>query len=1289
MELGNIKMVSIVEEMTGAYLDYSMSVIVSRALPDVRDGLKPVHRRVLYAMDQMGLQSTKAFRKCAGTVGEVLKSYHPHGDAAVYDSLVRMAQPWAMRYPLVLGQGNFGSQDDDPPAAMRYCVTGDTLVVTDNGLIPINQISQPGIEDVSVRVLSKDGQTNTASKWWDCGTFQTWRVRTQRGYEVTGTANHPLLVAAPHDSDGRVSLTWKTIAQLAVGDYVVLDRSAILWPEQPVDLHPFYPSVLQKSRTKQHTLPETLDEDLAFILGALLAEGTFRDQMIEFTNLPGDFTEQFIQSWQRVFPTCRLHIFEKEPVSYGKKPFLQIQVVSQHIIAFLQALGLSGRSAQRQIPEVILRSPRNVAAAFLRGLFEGDGAVEKSGRSLLRLNLTARNRLMLRQVQTLLLRFGIVASLKEDRTRHMHRLLISGRDNLALFSREIGFTSAVKSKALAAILDLHTGKALSRTDFIPYLAEYVRTYATRGQREWLSKHNFDRTDRLMATLPRLAQVLPAVAVVEIENLARQHYLFERIESIEYAGEQPVYSVRVDSACHSFVANGFVNHNTEAKLAAIADELLRDIDKDTVDFKPNYDNQTEEPTVMPARLPNLLLNGSTGIAVGMATNIPPHNLVEVCNGIVYLIDNPDATTEELSRIVRGPDFPTGGIIQGREGIRNTYANGRGRVVVRARTKIEDAGRGRMSIIVTELPYQVNKAELVKKIAEMVRDKKIDGISEIRDESDRQGMRMLIELKRDSTPESVLNALYKYTAMQSAFNTNMLALVDQQPRILTLKAFLQHHINHREVVITRRTRFELAKAEARRHILEGLKVALDNLDAVISTIRESASAEVALVNLRQQFSLSEDQGKAILDMRLARLAALERSKVEEELRDVLKNIDYYHMLLSDINEIRKLIKADLQELKEKYGDARRTDIADAEAGEFREEDLIHNDEVVVTLTEKGYIKRLPSSTYRAQRRGGRGITGMATREDDTVRHLLVTHSHDALLFFTDRGRVFQLRVYELPDVSRTAKGEHIINLINIEQRERVTAIVYVPKGVSRDYMIVATKKGEVKKTVMDEFEVVRRSGLIAMNLEEDDELIGAKLARADDDVLMITAQGKAIRFTVAELRSASRTSGGVRGIRLNNGDRVVSLNLAPKGSELLVVTENGYGKRTPIDEYPTQSRGGGGVITSKITKKTGAVATARVITEKDNDLMIISAGGVVIRTDVSTIGVAGRATQGVHLMNLGEGDSVVAVATTNGKRLDAQNGNGDGDEHEPEEEIEIGEGSESEEMEEEVEGARGEE
>jgi DNA gyrase subunit A len=808
MELGTVKTVSIVEEMTGAYLDYSMSVIVSRALPDIRDGLKPVHRRILYAMDQMGLQSTKSYRKCAGTVGEVLKSYHPHGDASVYEALVRMAQPWSMRYPLVLGQGNFGSQDDDPPAAMRY--------------------------------------------------------------------------------------------------------------------------------------------------------------------------------------------------------------------------------------------------------------------------------------------------------------------------------------------------------------------------------------------------------------------------------------------------------TEAKLAAISDELLHDIEKDTVDFKPNYDNQAMEPAVLPARLPNLLLNGSTGIAVGMATNIPPHNLIEVCSGIEHLIDNPEATTEDLSRIVRGPDFPTGGIIQGREGIRSMYASGRGRVVVRARTQIEEAERGRMTIIVTELPYQVNKADLVKKIAEMARDKKIEGIAEVRDESDRQGMRMVIELKRDSNPDSVLNSLFKYTALQSAFNANMLALVDQQPRILTLKAFLQHYINHREIVLTRRTHYELRKAEARRHILDGLKIVLDNLDAVIAAIRQSQTTEAASARLQREFALSDEQCKAVLDIRLGRLVAMERSKIEDELAEVLKNIRYYQMLLGDINEIRKLIKTDLEELKAKYGDPRRSDLGEDEASDFRDEDLIANEEVVVTLTEKGYIKRLPSNTYRSQRRGGRGITGMATREDDAVRQLIVTNSHDSLLFFTDRGRVFQLRVFELPDTSRTAKGEHIINLINIEQRERVTAVVSVPKGVSRDFMLLATKKGEIKKTVMSEFEVVRRNGLIAMNLEDDDELISAKLARTEDDVLMITADGQAIRFTVAELRSASRTSGGVRGIRLSKGDTLVSLNLTTPGGELLVVTENGYGKRTPVDEYPRHNRGGNGVLTARLSDKTGKVAAARLISEHDSDLMIVSAAGVVIRMDLSVIRVLGRTTQGTLVQNLADGDTVVSVSTTNGKK-----------------------------------------
>jgi DNA gyrase subunit A len=803
MDLGIVKPVGIIEQMTGAYLDYSMSVIVSRALPDVRDGLKPVHRRVLYAMEQMGLQANRPFRKCAGIVGEVLKEYHPHGDAAVYDTLVRLAQPWNMRYPVVLGQGNFGSVDDDPPAAMRY--------------------------------------------------------------------------------------------------------------------------------------------------------------------------------------------------------------------------------------------------------------------------------------------------------------------------------------------------------------------------------------------------------------------------------------------------------TEAKMSVIASELLADIDKDTVDFAPNYDGHGSEPTVLPARLPNLLLNGAAGIAVGMATNIPPHNLREVCDGITYLIDNPDATIEDLSRIIRGPDFPTGGVIQGREGIRNAYASGRGRVVVRAKAHSEETERGKLSIVVTELPYQVNKAELVKKIAELARDKKIDGITDVRDESDRQGIRVVVELRRDARHLSVLNQLFKYTAMQTTFGANMLALVDRQPRILTLKQFLQHYIAYREIVITRRTRFELEKAEARRHILEGLTIALDHLDEVIDTIRRSQNRETASNNLRAKFKLSEEQAKAVLDMQLGRLAALERRKVQEELVEVKRTIAALQKILANIGEVRALIKQDLAELKEKYGDPRRTEIQEDEAGEFTEEDLIPNDEVVVTLTQNGYIKRLPTSAYRAQRRGGKGSRGIATHEDDAVSHLLVAHAHDSLLFFTNRGRVFQLKAYALPDVGRQAKGEHIRNLISIDQGELVTAVVCVPKFVARDYMIMATKRGEVKKTSLDEFAVVRSLGLIAMDLEDGDELIGARLVGAHDQVLLVTERGQAIRFEVQELRAASRTSGGVRGIRLDDKDNVVTLCAVLPESELLVVTTRGYGKRTPVSEYPTQGRGGGGVITARLTDKTGSIASARILTETDRDLMLISADGTVIRTDWKSVAQCGRPTQGVRLMNMNGADHVVAATT----------------------------------------------
>ena len=689
--------------------------------------------------------------------------------------------------------------------------------------------------------------------------------------------------------------------------------------------------------------------------------------------------------------------------------------------------------------------------------------------------------------------------------------------------------------------------------------------------------------------------------------------------------------------------------TEARLTQIAEQMLVDIDKDTVDFKPNFDDSLKEPTVLPTRLPNLLVNGSSGIAVGMATNIPPHNLGEVCDAISYLIDNTEATVGELTQFIKGPDFPTAGIILGQEGIKNAYATGHGRIVVRAKAHIGDAtDAGRHHIVVTELPYQTNKAALVERIAELVRNKKIAGISELRDESDRQGMRIVIGLKREAQPVQVLNNLYKYTSMQSAFFVNMVALVDGQPRVISLKEALQYYIDFRCEVITRRSRFELKVAKERAHILEGLKIALDQIDKVVATIRRSETAEIARQNLMAGFSLSRVQAQAILDMQLRRLANLERHKIAEEYAEVVKTIAYLEELLANPRRVLILVKEEVSGLKAQYSDPRRTAISEEEATDFHEEDLIPHQRVVVTLSDRGFVKRVPARAYKLQHRGGRGIIGMVTREEDAVRLLVVADTHDNLLFFTNRGRVFSIKCHETPpDSSRTAKGTAVINLFPIAEKEKVTAMVALTAFAPDNYLLMATRGGEIKKTAADKFAAVRSSGLIAMDPEKGDELVAALLATDQDDVVLVTQQGQSIRFPVSSLRASLRTSGGVRGIRLIGNDRVVSMGMVYPGAFLLVVTSGGFGKLTPIDTYPQQHRAGSGVRTFKLTEKGDEVADAKLVSQSEQ-LMIITAEGIVINTPVKEkdstkgISVQGRSTQGVRLMRLDPGDKVVAIA-----------------------------------------------
>ena len=682
--------------------------------------------------------------------------------------------------------------------------------------------------------------------------------------------------------------------------------------------------------------------------------------------------------------------------------------------------------------------------------------------------------------------------------------------------------------------------------------------------------------------------------------------------------------------------------TEARLDKPAMELLRDLDKETVDFQPNYDESLQEPVVLPARFPNLLVNGSSGIAVGMATNIPPHNLGEAIDATCMMLDNPDCTVDDLMKVLPGPDFPTGGIIMGRKGIRDAYETGKGSLTIRSRCRIEENKNGRYSIVVSEIPYQVNRTNLLKKIADLIRDKKLPEISNVHDGADRHGIDIIIELKQNAIPQVVLNKLYKRTQLQVGFGCNMLALVNGVPRVLSLKEILHYYILHQEEVVERRTRYDLAKAEARAHILEGFVIALDNIDEVIQIIRSSNTDREAKDTLMERFKLSEKQSEAILEMKLRRLTGLEREKIEAELKELREKIDYYKRLLADKELVKQVIKEELIEIKDKYNSPRSTTITDA-AKDLDVEDLIAEEEVAITVTKAGYVKRLPVATYRQQKRGGKGMQGVNLKDSDFVEHLFISSTHAYLLFFSSRGKVYRLKAYEIPEASRHARGTAIVNVLPLEKGETIAAVIATKDFPEDEYLMFATASGMVKKTSMKLYDRTRRDGLIAINLKDDDTLISVQRVAEGEEVMMVSSAGKAIMWEESEVRSMGRDTMGVRGMTLPEGERVLGMEIARPGTELLVLTDLGYGKRTPVSEYPSHHRGGQGVNTITMTSKKGQLAAMKIVDEHD-EIMIITEEGVVVRTPVSGVSQLGRSTQGVHVMNVSGKDKISAVATS---------------------------------------------
>jgi DNA gyrase subunit A len=1223
---GNIEPRALEEEMRTAYLDYAMSVIVGRALPDVRDGLKPVHRRVLYAMNELGLSPNRSYSKCALIVGEVMGKYHPHGDSAIYDTLVRMAQEFSMRYELVDGQGNFGSIDDDPAAAMRYCVTGDTRVRTTAGTVQIDSLVANAVPNsdnpVDLEVLDRLGRPVHASVLFHSGEHQTLRLRTAEGYELTGTANHPVLCLV--DMAGVPLLIWRLLEEIRAGERVLMHRGQ---STTPVD--------------------QELDEGsrmLALLAGAFVSEGWFGERRAGFNNIDRAYFDAVIEAYDAVVGGTR-YTTSRTIRSGSLSHELDVQNLSALRRSPLSELeGLT--SEHKRVPEFVWSGSSEFKRIFLQALFEGDGSCSLLPRSTIQISYSTRSGELARDVQQLLLEFGVISRLSRSHRGEI-KVVVTNRRDGRLFAERVGFLGAKQSKLENVLARIPvTSRALSH-DHVPHVAAYIRSEggSTYIERDWLRRNNVDRIERWERGS---AAILERISSQEVRDvvapLVTGDYYYAKVASVTDAGVQPVYSLRVDTDDHSFLTNGFVSHNTEARLSRIATEMLRDLDMDTVDFVPNYDGSKREPLVLPSRFPNLLVNGSSGIAVGMATNIPPHNLREVVAATIAYIDDPELEVEGLMRHVKGPDFPTGGIILGRAGIKDAYETGRGRVRIQARAHIEPLKQGKEAIVVTELPFMVKKGgpgNLIEKIAELVRDKRIPEISDLRDESDKRGMRLVIELKRDAIPKVVLNKLYKHTSMQTTFGVNMVALVDNVPRTLDLRAMIHNYVAHQREVIVRRTKHELSEKEARAHILEGLLAALEHLDEIIELIRGSRDRDSAREQLIARFELSAIQATAILDLRLSQLTALEADSIKQEHADVTERIVELRAILGDESRVLAVIKEELTEIAERFGDERRSEITHSE-DEIDIEDLIADQQMVITITQSGYIKSLPLATYRQQQRGGRGVTGMDMKDGDFIEHLFVTSSHDYLLFFSNRGKVYRSKVYELPEAQRTAKGRALVNVLPLREGERIQAVVSTRDFTEAQYLVFATRNGTVKKTELQAYNTpIKADGIIAINIRDDDELLAVRAVDPQDEVIMVSRAGLTVRFAESDVRSMGRDTTGVRGMDVGKDGRVIAMDVARDDMDLLVVTENGYGKRTQIGQYRKTNRGAKGVKTIGLTEKKGALAGALVVREHQ-ELVFISVGGMVQRTAAGGISQQGRSATGVRVMNLKDDDVVSAVA-----------------------------------------------
>jgi len=1200
-EIGYIKPREIVQEMQESYLDYAMTVIVSRALPDVRDGLKPVHRRILYAMYSIGLRHSAKHRKSATVVGEVLGKYHPHGDIAVYDSLVRMAQDFSLRYPLVDGQGNFGCFTKDTKVLLvdgraltfedliKEHKTGKknyTYTVNKAGLISIAEIKSP-------RMTKRDAELV--------------KVCLDNGADIRCTPSHLFM-----SRDG----SYKEAQYLKDGDSLMPLYQKISEVTDRINRDGY--TLIYQNKTGEWVPAHHLADNYNLTRKKYSKSNGRVRHHLDFNKLNNNPDNILRMQWEKHWKihyehASLLHKDEnyREKIAEGRKKYW------------------SNPLHRKQYRERL--SKRN-----------SENWKDPVYREKMRVSLSAMTKQYMQEHPERRKEIGerMTKTMKHlwenpEYRAMMHEKIVKGNKN-----HITNKTGRVKFLNVCRKI-LNDKKTLNEDHYAEFRNQVYPYGRAPLWHTGMDKYFQSNTELIYKAISDNHKVVGVNRITEKED---------------------VFDLTIENTHNFLLAAGVFVHNsvdgdsaaamryTESRLSKIGEDILSDIERDTVNFMPNYDATRTEPTVLPSPMPQLLLNGSLGIAVGMATNIPPHNASEVLKAAIYLVDHPKADTEDLFQFVKGPDFPTGGIIYDKKEIIAAYSQGRGPILTRGKADISERSQDRFQIIITEIPYQVQKSTLVQQFARLVEAKKIDGVKDIRDESDREGMRIVIELKKDAFPKKVLNALYKYTDLQKMFHLNMMAIVDGiQPKVLSLVNVLNHYLDHKKEVVIRRIKFDLKKAKERAHILDGLMIALKKIDDVIRTIKKSESKEAAHKNLCKKFKLSAIQATAILEMKLQSLAKLETEKIKNELEELKKIIKNLTLILRSPKKINDAMKKELNEMEEKYRDDRRTKVIIGKMGEIEQEDLVPKEETIITLTEGGYIKRMKPASYKAQKRGGKGMIGMDIRGEDTVDRFLLANTLDKLLFFADSGKVFQCFVWEIPEMSRVSKGRGLLNFLEISSSEKILNFIpYTKKEAeAKNYLVMVTKNGIIKKTELSAFNNVRRSGLRAIKLQPSDQLRTAKIVGEGSEIILVSKLGKSIRFSEKDVRTMGRGAAGVRGIRLGDGDVVIGMSVVDskkqedKAKHLLVIMENGYGKRTKVSEYRLQKRGGSGIKAARVNEKTGKIVYSKMIKEEEKDLIVISTKGQVIKTSIGSISIIGRASSGVRVMKMKAGDKVASA------------------------------------------------